>query len=293
VTADVFLLADETKTSVSAVCRTLELPRSTIYARRGREPSARAKDTAVLDVEIRAEFERRKRRYGSPRVHRSLRRNGRRVSRKRIAARMQAMNLQARRPKRFRRTTKADETHVPAPNLLDRRFDNWDEPNRAWVGDITYIWTLAGWVYLAVLVDLCTRGIVGWAVSPHCDAELARQALDRAVARHRPGRDLIHHTDRGSTYTAAHYRTGIKAYGMLESMSRKGNCWDNAVAESTFSTIKTELFGDIIPEDIHAVQRMLFPYIERFYNRERLHSSIGYITPAEKELLTTNNALVA
>lgn len=273
-TADVFLLADEAKASVSAVCRALDMPRSTVYSRRNRAPSERDKDTAQLDVAIKAEFNGSKRRYGSPRIHRALRRKGTRVGRKRVAARMQALELRARRPKRFRRTTQVNDSHIPAPNILARRFD-WDEPNQAWVGGITYIWTRSGWVYLATLVDLCTRSIVGWSVSRNCDAKLARAALDAAVARHQPDPGLIHHTDRGSTYTAKLYRDGIKAYGMRESMSRKGNCWDNAVAESAFSTIKTELFDDVIPYNIPDVRRMLFPYIEAFYNRERLHSSLG------------------
>lgn len=291
-TADVFLLADETKSSVSAVCRTLDIPRSTAYERRQRAPGPRARETASLDVEIRAEFEQRHHRYGSPRIHQSLRRRGKQVSRKRVAARMRAMCLRARKPKRYRCTTQADAAHTPAPNVLNRRFD-WPEPNQAWAGDITYIWTKAGWVYLAILIDLCTRAIVGWSVSDHCDAQLARKALDVAVARHQPGHGLIHHTDRGSTYTAAHYRAGTTASGMIESMSRKGNCWDNAVAESTFSSIKTELFGSFVPDDIHAVRRMLFPYIESFYNRERLHSALGHITPAEREQLTRNCPLVS
>jgi putative transposase len=282
-TADVHLLADETKSSVAAVCRVLGVPRSTVYSHRNRKPSQRAKETAALDVAIRAVHAENKGRYGSPRVHRALRRNGQHVGRKRVEKRMRALELVGRRPKRFRRTTEADPKHVPAPNILARRF-NWARPDQAWVGDITYIWTLAGWVYLATMIDLCTRGIVGWAVSSHCDKDLALRALNAAVARRKPPRGLLHHTDRGSTYTAEDYRAKLREVGMIASMSRKGNCWDNAVAESTFATIKTELFGDGIPENIHAVQRMLFPYIEGFYNRRRLHSTLGYITPAEKEL---------
>lgn len=283
-TADVHLLAHETKTSVAAVCRVLELPRSTMYSRQNRKTSQRAKDTAELDVAIKAVHEENKGRYGSPRVHQALRRSGKRVGCKRVATRMRVMGLTARRPKRFRRTTEANPNHVPAPNLLDRQFD-WSRPDQAWVGDITYIWTLAGWVYLAIMVDLCTRGIVGWAVGQHCDTSLALRALDVAVARRRPQRGLLHHTDRGSTYTAEDYRKRQRDVGMVTSMSRKGNCWDNAVAESTFASIKAELFNNKVPENIHAVERMLFPYIEGFYNRRRLHSTLGYMSPAEKELL--------
>jgi transposase InsO family protein len=283
VTADVHLLADETKTSVAAVCRALELPRSSVYARRNRPPSRRAQDTALLDVEVAALHEQSKKRYGSPRVHRALRRQGRHVSRKRVAARMRALGLRSKRAKGFRRTTQADAAHVPSPNLLNRHFTR-AAPHEAWCGDITFIWTEQGWAYLAILIDLCTRSIVGWAVSEHCDTELALRCLNRAVARHRPRAGLLHHSDRGSTYTASAYRSRLGELGMTQSMSRRGNCWDNAVAESTIGSIKAELF-DRVPVDIHDVQHQLFEYIESFYNRHRLHSTLDYITPEEKQQL--------
>jgi putative transposase len=188
-TADVHRLADETQSSVAAVCRVLELPRSTVYARRNRAPSERALKTAQLDVEVAAIHEESGKRYGSPRVHLALRRRGRRVSRKRIEARMRALGLRSKRSKRFRRTTRADDTHAPSPNLLDRKFTR-DVPDEAWCGDITFVWTQEGWVYLALLIDLCSRTIVGWAVSQHCNAELALECLNRAVARHGPWFDV-------------------------------------------------------------------------------------------------------
>jgi putative transposase len=279
-TADVHRLADETQSSVAAVCRVLELPRSTVYARRNRAPSPRALETAQLDVEVAAIHEESGKRYGSPRVHRALRKRGRRVSRKRIEARMRALELRSKRSKRFRRTTRADDTHAPSPNLLNRKFTR-DVPDEAWCGDITFVWTQAGWVYLALLIDLCSRTIVGWAVSQHCNAELALECLNRAVARRRPGAGLLHHTDRGSTYSATTYRSRLRELGMVQSMSRRGNCWDNAVAESTIGSIKTELF-DHVPVDIHDVRHQLFEYIESFYNRHRLHSTLDYMTPNEK-----------
>jgi putative transposase len=278
------LIATGANASVSAVCRALEVPRSTYYARRGRKPSERDVDTEKLDVEIKAVFKEHKGRYGSPRIYRAVRAT-RAVSRKRIAARMRVLKLRARRPKRFRRTTESDPSKVPAPNILARRF-KWERPNEAWVGDITYIWTRAGWAYLAIMVDLCTRSIVGWSTSKRCDAALALDALNNAVARHRPGDGLLHHTDRGSTYTASDYQARLDELGMVKSMSRKGNCWDNAVAEATIGTIKVELFGDHIPEDIHEVQRELFQYIEAYYNRVRMHSTLGYRAPAELEHVT-------
>jgi len=286
VTADMHLIATEAKASVTAVCKALGVPRSSYYARRTRKPSPRQLDTRQLDVEIAAIFEAHKGRYGSPRIHRVLRAK-RPVSRKRIASRMRALGLRARRPRRFRRTTVTDPTKAPAPNVLGRRFNGWDRPNRAWVGDVTYIWTLAGWVYLAVLIDLHTRAIVGWSVSNRCDTDLALEALDRAVARHAPGPGLLHHTDRGSTYTAGAYQQRLRDMKAVVSMSRKGNCWDNAVAEATLGTIKAELFQDHIPENLVAVRRALFPYIEGYYNRVRLHSTLGYKTPDQVHRQTT------
>jgi putative transposase len=282
VTVDVRLFAREANASIAAVCRALELNRSTVYAREDATLSARAINTVELDAEIRKEFDGSGQRYGSPRVYRALKGKGRKVSRKRVERRMRALGLQGRRPKRFRRTTQSNPKHVPAPNVLDRRF-MWPEPNQAWAGDITYVWTRAGWAFLAILVDLCTRRIAGWAVSEHCDTELALQALSAAVARHRPAPGLLHHTDRGSTYTASDYRDALKDLEMVTSMSRKGNCWDNAVAESTIGTIKTEALGDHIPADIHELRHILFPYIEGFYNHHRLHSSLDYKSPASKE----------
>jgi transposase InsO family protein len=286
-TADVHLIAAEAHASVSAVCRTLGMPRSSAYARRarGRLACARELDNGKLDVEITATFHEHRGRYGSPRIHRLIRRL-RPLARKRVAARMRVLGLQARHPKRFRRTTKVDPTKAVAPNVLDRQFQR-ERIDEAWVADISYIWTQAGWVYLALIVELCTRGIIGWAVSQNCDTKLALTALEQAVARRRPPAGVIHHSDRGSTYTADDYRNRLKELGMVCSMSRKGNCWDNAVAESTIGTIKTELLVDDVPEDVHALRANLFQYIEVYYNRNRLHSSIGYHTPAQYEQIVT------
>jgi transposase InsO family protein len=281
VTADVHLLAAETKTSVSAVCRALELPRSSAYARRNRKPSRRAQDTAQLDVEVAAVHDGSKHRYGSPRVHRALRRQGRRVSRKRVEARMRALGLRAKRAKRFRRTTQADGAHTPSPNLLDRQFTK-ATPHEAWCGDISIIQTQQGWVYLALLIDLCTRSIVGWSVSRRCDTALALKLLEqgrcaspattRAVASYRSRLDL---------HSGCVPRSVARTrYGSKHEPSRQ-LLGQQSVAESTIGTIKAELF-DGVPVDIHDVRHQLFEYIESFYNRHRLHSSLGYITPNEK-----------
>ncbi|MFC1641603.1 IS3 family transposase [Myxococcota bacterium] len=281
-TVDVRLFAAEAKASVSAVCRTLELKRATVYAREKATLTTRAVDTVELDAAIREEFKASGRWYGSPRVYRALKRKGRKVGRKRVERRRRALGLQGRRPKRFRKTTQSDPQHVPAPNILERRF-TWPEPNPAWVGDITYVWTRAGWAFLALVVDLCSRRITGWAVTDRCDTALALKALSNAVGRHRPTAGLIHHTDRGSTYTASDYRKALDDYERVASMSAKGNCWDNAAAESTIGTVKTEALGDYVPGDLDELRRILFPYIEGFYNQHRLHSSLDYPSPAEKE----------
>ena len=281
-TVDVRLFAAEVNASVSAVCKALGLNRSTVYARANATLSAHAAETVELDAAIQAEFAASGQRYGSPRVHQALRRKGRRVGRKRVERRMRALGLRGRVPKRFRRTTRSNPEHVPAPNVLERRFV-WSEPNQAWVGDLTYVWTRNGWAYLALLVDLCTRRITGWALSEHCDTELALRALRNGVERHTSAAGLIHHTDRGSTYTAGAYRRALGDFEMVASMSKKGDCWDNAVAESTIGTVKVEALGDYVPVDVHELKQILFLYIEGFYNHQRLHSTIGYKTPDEKE----------
>jgi len=275
--------------SIRAVCQVLKVPRSTLYAQASKGKGPRAESTRRLDAHITASFAKARGRYGSPRIHQVLRREGLRVARKRIETRMRVLGLQARRSRRFRKTTQADPTKTPAPNLLARNFSR-DLPDEAWVGDITYLSTETGWVYLALLIDLCTRGIVGWAVGRNCDTPLALAALESAVANRPPPRGLVHHTDRGSTYTAHDYQKRLSQLGMAVSMSRKGNCWDNAVAESTIGTIKTELFDGEVLTDIYQVREMLFSYIEVFYNRQRLHSTLGYISPAEKERLIIMSA---
>ena len=295
-TADVHQLAAASKASVVAVCRTLKVARSTAYARLQRQRASQGGDAprgnVALDVEVRAAHAASRGRYGSPRVHEALRRQGRRVSRKRVEKRMRELGLVGRRPKRFRRTTEANASDAVAPNLLDRRF-RWERPNQAWVGDITYVWTSAGWCYLAILIDLATRAIVGWAVSEQCDTALALRALDAAVARKRPGPGLLHHTDRGSTYTSGDYQKRLEAFGMVVSMSRRGNCWDNAVAESTFASIKAELLHGWRPPDMRELSSALLLYIESFYNLRRFHSALAYATPNEVESRVTKLKQVA
>jgi transposase InsO family protein len=291
-TAVVSELANEAGASVSAVCRALGCSRSGVYARRRATPGPRARDTAALDVEIAAVHKEHEGRYGSPRVHSTLKTRGHKVGKNRVARRMRALGIRGRRPKRFRRTTDSAHAFPVAPNILDRRF-SWDQPNVAWVGDVTFIWTAMGWVYLAILVDLCTRRIVGWATSTRCDTELVLRALNAAVARHRPARGLIHHSDRGSTYASHDYRARLDELGMIASMSRVGNCWDNAVAESTIGSIKIESLDGWIPSSIAELNTVLFRYIEAYYNPRRLHSSLAFRSPIDAEVLFTQERQVA
>lgn len=273
--------AEKAQFPVALICSWLGVSRSGYYAwcERRAKPSARAQDDAALLVEIRAVHRENKQRYGSPRVHRTLRARGRRISRKRIERLMRRDGLRGQRKRRFIVTTDSRGTKSPAPNLLVRDF-RVRRPNRVWVGDVTYIQTLAGWVYLAVLLDLGSRRVVGWATSKTNDTGLALAALKRALASRRVRRRLIHHTDRGTPYASFEYQLALRQHGIIPSMSRKGDCWDNAVAESFFATLKSEL--DLTPSQLSGqaeVNLRLAQYIDGYYNTERLHSSLGYLSP--------------
>lgn len=264
------------------VCRVLGASRSGFYARKKRGESARVQEDRELGQEILEIHKKSKRRYGSPRIHRALRRKGRKIGRKRVARLLREQGLQARSPRRFRVTTDSKHSLPVAPNRLNRRF-RAKRPDRVWLGDITYFWTSEGWLYLAVLMDLCSRKIVGWATGPRLTEDLAHRALESAIASRRPPKRLLHHTDRGSQYASRTYREALKRHGLRLSMSRKGNCWDNAPTESLFSSMKTELGFELPPPTREACHAEIFEYIEAFYNRERLHSSIGYLSPDEFE----------
>jgi putative transposase len=262
---------------IQLMCAVLEVSRSGYYAWISRAKSARAAADRALAAEIRASHEASRGRYGSRRVHAELRAHGRRIGRKRVARLMRGMGLAARRRRRFRRTTDSAHAFPVAPNLLGREFKT-SAPDRVWLADITYIWTAAGWLYLAAVLDLFSRQVVGWSMADHLGHELALAALDMAIARRRPAPDLIQHSDRGVQYAAHGYRKRLQEHGMICSMSRKGDCWDNAPMESFFATLKGELVAE---RDYHTrddARADIFQYIEGFYNRRRLHSSIGYCT---------------
>lgn len=278
-----FIAAKEVAFPVVAMCRVLGVSRSGYYASANRPPSAHAKADGQLAVEIAAAHRRSRRRYGSPRVHRALRKKGIRVGKKRVERVMREKGIVARQKRRFRRTTDSKHASPIAPNVLARDFEP-KAPNQAWAGDVTYIATDEGWAYLAVLLDLYSRRVVGWAMSTTNDTELALAALHRAVAtRHVLPAGVVHHTDRGSPYASEDYRRALAVHAMTPSMSRTGDCWDNAVVESFFSTLKNELVYRTTFVDHAAARAALLQYIEGFYNRRRLHSALGYLSPVEYE----------
>ncbi len=266
---------------VTALCRNLRVTPAGFYAWRGRPESTHAAEDRRLLVLIRASFEASKRRYGSPRVHEDLIEQQERVSRKRVSRLMQADGLKARQRKRYKLTTMSDHDQPVADNLLNRQFEA-DAPNQRWVGDTTeFVIGTSGKLYLAAILDLFSRFIVGWAVSAVNDRHLTMKALEMALKRRCPEIGLLHHSDQGCTYASADYQKMLDARGIVCSMSRRGNCHDNAVMESFFSTVKSEL-GDQFASNGDAKME-LFDFIEVFYNHRRQHSTLGQISPAAFE----------
>jgi transposase InsO family protein len=277
-----FIDAKKAQFSVADLCRVLKVRRSGYYAWLGREESARSKDDRVLGVEIAAVFAEKKKRYGSPRICRELRARGRRVCRHRVARLMSERQLRARPRRKFVKTTHSNPGLPTPPNVLAREFTA-EAPNRVWVGDVTYLPTREGWLYLAVLLDLYSRRVVGWAMSEHNDEALTLAALRMAVEQRQPKPGLIHHSDRGTTYASGTYQDELAKRGFVCSMSGKGDCWDNAVVESFFSTLDIECEnGDMFPSRASA-RREVTDYILGFYNPTRLHSTLGYVSPMEYE----------
>jgi transposase InsO family protein len=260
----------------------LGVSHSGYYAWVGRPPSKRATDDELLATHVRAVHQGSRGTYGGPRIHAELRHDGFATGRKRIARLMREQGICALPRKRFRRTTDSDHDHVIAPNVLARDFVA-DRPDRRWVTDITYVWTWEGWIYLAVVLDLFSRRVVGWAADDHMRTQLVLDALSMARRRRQPDPGLLHHSDRGSQYASGDYQRELGRRGIVCSMSRRGDCWDNAVAESFFGTIKTELIDRRPWATRSTVTHAIAEYIEVFYNGRRLHSALGYISPAEFE----------
>ena len=278
-----FIDAEKALYPVRLLCRCLTVSRSGYYAWRKRPLSARGKQDARLRVEISASHSASRRTYGSPRILRDLRDDGHRVSRKRVARLMRALGLEGRRKRRFRATTDSKHEFPVAPNILNREFDV-AAPNTAWVADITYLATLEGWLYLAVILDLFSRKVVGYAIRERIDRALVLEALHAALVSRPGAHDLIFHSDRGSQYASHDYRDVLDEAGITCSMSRRGNCWDNAVAESFFGTLKTELIYELPLQTRSTTRSAVVDYIETFYNVRRRHSSLDYQSPLEFEL---------
>ena len=270
--------------SARRMCRVLGVSPSGFYAWRKRPECRRKREDRRLTVEIKAIHKANRRVYGSPRVHQELAAMGLRHGRKRVARLMRENDIRAKQVRKFRATTDSKHSYAVAPNLLQRDFQA-DMPNQKWLTDITYIWTREGWLYLAAVMDLFSRPIVGWSMSRRMTKELVLEALAMAVEHRRPGPGLIHHSDRGSQYACGDYRRALTDHGMVCSMSRKGDCWDNAPMESFFHTLKTELVHHRDYQTRNQAKADIFEYIEVFYNRSRRHSALGYMTPAQYEMI--------
>jgi transposase InsO family protein len=264
------------------MCRQLGASRSGYCQWRRRQPSERALANAVLDAQVAAIHEGSQRSYGRPRILRGLRHRGIVVGHERVRNSLNRQGLRPLYKRPYRVTTDSNHRNPIAPNVLARRFDGWSV-NRAWVGDITYVETAEGWLYLACVMDLGSRRIVGWSMSDRMKTDLVSQALKSAYWRRNPPAGLIMHTDRGSQYASESHRQLIKDYRMIQSMSRRANCWDNAAMESFFKTLKVERIHRIRYASRAQARLDIINWIEGFYNQRRLHSSIDYKTPVDVE----------
>jgi putative transposase len=267
------------------MCRVLEVARSGYYAWRKRTtPCARQLADERLLLNIRLSYHASDGTYGAPRILDDLRDAGFHVGQKRVRRLMQREGLAARQPKAFVATTDSAHAYPIAPNLVARHFDvDGMALNQVWVSDITYVPTREGWLYLAIVLDLASRRVVGWSMREQVDGELTRQALESAIATRRPPPGLIHHSDRGVQYACTAYRQLLEEHGMQASMSRVGDCWDNAVAESFFATLEFELIARYPWQTRDDARRAIFAYIETWYNRRRRHSTLGNVSPAQYE----------
>ena len=275
------------------LCRVLRVSRSGYYAWRSRKPSARQLEDERLRPKVVEAFELGRGTYGSPRVRGELVDQGFEIGRKRVARLMRELRLQGVTPRKFRVTTDSDHDHSVAENLIGRDFAA-SQPNEKWVTDITYIWTAEGWLYLATVMDLYSRRIVGWSMADHLKTDLCLEALQMAIRQRTDIQGLIHHSDRGVQYASDRYREALDALGIECSMSRRANCWDNAVAESFFGTLKNELIYRRPWFTREAAHDAISEYIEIFYNRIRRHSTIGNVSPATfEEMAQAREAIAA
>ena len=268
--------------SVKRMCVILNIERSGYYAWLKKVPGKRATANATLDQKILATFNQHKGRYGAPRLHDELQGEGEQASKNRVARRMKVLGIQAKGKKKFKATTDSKHNLPVAPNLLNRDFTA-TKPNEKWCGDITYVWTEEGWLYLATVIDLYSRKVIGWSLQPTMTKQLVCDALMMALWRRSFPRGVLFHSDRGSQYCSHDYQNMLKHYGLTCSMSRKGNCWDNSVAESFFHSIKTELIYHERYATRENAKQSIFQYIEVYYNKLRRHSTIGSLAPESFE----------
>lgn len=267
---------------VRRLCKVLGVSQSGYFAWKGRPASRRQRNDMVMLAHMRSAFALSNGTYGSPRMVRELRDNGLAVGRRRTARLMRENGLRARQKRRFKRTTDSLHAFPVAPNLLDQDFAA-STPNEKWGADISYVWTREGWLYLAVILDLFARRVVGWAAGDRLHQELALGALRRAVALRRPPAGLVHHSDRGSQYCSGDYQAALKKHGILISMSGKGNCYDNAMVETFFKTLKSELVWRTVFQSRAEATNAIGRYIDGFYNPVRRHSALDFISPAQFE----------
>ncbi len=277
-----FIAAEKATYPVSLLCRTLDVSRARFYAWRDRGPCRREQTDQQLLEQITQIHRDARGTDGAPRVHAELRAQGVRVGRKRVARLMRTHGLVGCHRRRRRGLTRRDPAATPAPDLVGRLFDP-GQPDRTWYADISYIPTEEGWLYLATVLDGYSRKVIGWAMADHLRAELAVDALQMALDRRQPAAGLIHHSDRGSQYTAGVYAQALQAAGLRQSMGQVATCFDNAVAESLFATLKTELVHTRTWPTRQAARTAIYEYLEVFYNRRRRHSSLGYLSPTEYE----------
>lgn len=266
------------------LCLALRVPRSSYYAWRSRQPSARRQQNELLRAKLTNLFAASRKVYGSPRMTICLNRAGVPCSRNRVARHMRDLGLKARQKRAFKpKTTDSNHPYPIARNLLaDAAMP--DSPNRIWVSDITYIHTAQGWLYLAAVMDLYSRKVVGWATADHLKTSLVEQAMMEAVRGRRPAKGLLHHSDRGCQYASTNYRQLLSSLKALPSMSSAGNCYDNAAMESFWSTLKTEWLHHRNFQNHAEAKLAIFDYIETFYNPKRLHSALGYQSPVDFEI---------
>ena len=284
-----FIEVERVNFRVRTLCRVLGVKEQGFYLWRKSEVSERKRQDECLSAQIRIVHAESRARYGSPRVHDELKAKGMKIGRKRVARLMRQEGLKAKAARKFRVTTDSNHNKTPAPDLVNRNFTA-PTRNKVWVSDITYLWTKEGWLYLAVFIDLYSRMVVGWAIDVRINADLVTTAFRRACMRRTPPPGLIVHSDRGSQYASYAFRKALRNARALQSMGSLGDCWDNAVAESFFHSLKIEaLYGEEI-ETRRQMEYEMFDYIERFYNRSRRHSTIGRVSPMQYEQLNSGKA---